>query len=72
MYIIHKQTDTDIATKALNQVVPRENDLHQFFRMSGFSGNPEKYAYTHYQSLLGNTEWVCKFTYVTYTQTLFF
>ena len=26
--------------------------------MGGFTGNPEKYAFTHYQSLLGNTQWV--------------
>ena len=53
-------TDTDDEAAATQhvQVLPRENDLRQFFRMSGFSGNPEKYAYTHYQSLLGNTEWV--------------
>ena len=38
--------------------LPREKDLHHFFKMGGFTGNPEKYAFTHYQSLLGNTEWV--------------
>ena len=42
------------------QVLPREKDLHHFFKMGGFAGNPEKYAFTHYQSLLGNTEWVRK------------
>ena len=40
------------------RVLPRENDIRQFFRDGGFSGNPEKYAFNHYRSLLGNTEWV--------------
>ena len=41
------------------RVLPRENDMRQFFREGGFSGNPEMYAFNHYKSLLGNTEWVC-------------
>ena len=40
------------------RVLPRENDMRQFFREGGFSGNPEMYAFNHYKSLLGNTEWV--------------
>ena len=44
-------------------VLPREKDMRQFFSEGGFSGNPEMYAFNHYRSLLGNTEWVSKRTF---------
>ena len=54
-------TGTDGATTTRSKpmrVLPREKDMRQFFSEGGFSGNPEMYAFNHYRSLLGNTEWV--------------